>query len=317
MKTHRILVLAVLVLGFSLTAHAQATRTWISGVGDDVNPCSRTAPCKTWAGAISKTAVGGEIDALDSGGFGAVTITKPITLNGYGVIASTLHSGVNGIVISITTSFPGFFNNVWIRNVDITGGGTGINGIRILQAASVSVEHCNIYDDNNAGTGVGTSHGIDVANTGALRLNVTDTSIRDINGAGIFVLPNSASPVSLTLDNVRISNMTGPGVQLGNTSGSPVDATIARSTFTQNGGAGLYNRGANPVNVYSSVLSLNGYGVHNGDQGAGVVRLYGTQIVDNSIDGIFIASGTVATHSNNAIFGNAGTQATNSTINQQ
>src|SRR5437016_7127525 len=71
-------------------AHAQATRTWVSGVGDDANPCSRTAPCKTFAGAISKTAAGGEIDALDPGGYGAVTITKSITLEGAGTFASVL-----------------------------------------------------------------------------------------------------------------------------------------------------------------------------------------------------------------------------------
>jgi hypothetical protein len=62
-------------------AYAQASRTWVSGVGDDANPCSRTAPCKTFAGAISKTAVNGEINCLDPGGFGAVTITKSITID--------------------------------------------------------------------------------------------------------------------------------------------------------------------------------------------------------------------------------------------
>src|ERR1700687_4160128 len=82
-------------------AHAQATRTWVSGVGDDANPCSRTAPCKTWPGAISKTAAGGEIDALDPGGFGAVTITKSITLDGGGgQVASILVTGTSGIDIS-------------------------------------------------------------------------------------------------------------------------------------------------------------------------------------------------------------------------
>src|SRR3984893_12212862 len=82
-------------------AQAQAARTWVSGVGDDVNPCSRTAPCKTWAGAISKTADGGEIDALDPGGFGALTITKSITIDGGGgQVASTLVSGTNGIVVN-------------------------------------------------------------------------------------------------------------------------------------------------------------------------------------------------------------------------
>ncbi len=92
-------LLAILVLG-ATTTYAQASRTWVSGVGDDANPCSRTAPCKTFAGAISKTAAGGEIDALDPGGFGAVTITKAITIDGGGgQVASVLVSGTNGIVV--------------------------------------------------------------------------------------------------------------------------------------------------------------------------------------------------------------------------
>src|SRR6201987_4342234 len=81
-------------------AQAQATRTWVSGVGDDVNPCSRTAPCKTFAGAISKTAPGGEINVLDPGGFGAVTITKSISIIAQNVEGGVLVSGTNGIVVS-------------------------------------------------------------------------------------------------------------------------------------------------------------------------------------------------------------------------
>src|SRR3984885_10321859 len=98
-------------------AHAQATRTWISGVGDDANPCSRTAPCKTWAGAISKTSAGGEIDALDPGGFGALTITKSITLDGGGgQVASLLTVGTNGITINAATT-----DVVILRNLDFQG----------------------------------------------------------------------------------------------------------------------------------------------------------------------------------------------------
>src|SRR5262249_9234662 len=81
-------------------AQAQATRTWVSGVGDDANPCSRTAPCKTFAGAIFKTAPSGEINVLDPGGFGAVTITKSITISSEGFEAGVLVSGTNGIVVS-------------------------------------------------------------------------------------------------------------------------------------------------------------------------------------------------------------------------
>src|ERR1700682_6335672 len=96
----KLLVIATFMFAFASLAQAQATRTWVSGVGDDANPCSRTAPCKTWAGAISKTADCGEIDALDPGGFGAVTITKSITLDGTGTLASILNAGTTGIVVN-------------------------------------------------------------------------------------------------------------------------------------------------------------------------------------------------------------------------
>src|SRR5215218_8955642 len=92
--------LALLALIIPASASAQATRTWVSGVGDDVNPCSRTAPCKTFAGAISKTAAGGEINCLDPGGFGGVTITKSLTISCEGVTGGTLVSGTNAIVVN-------------------------------------------------------------------------------------------------------------------------------------------------------------------------------------------------------------------------
>src|SRR5690242_4669345 len=102
--TIKLMVIAAFTFAFATLAQAQATRTWVSGVGDDVNPCSRTAPCKTFAGAISKTAASGEIDALDPGGFGVVTITKSITIDGRSFTASALASGVNGFVINDSAS---------------------------------------------------------------------------------------------------------------------------------------------------------------------------------------------------------------------
>src|SRR3954469_1479176 len=100
-------------------ASAQATRTWVSGVGDDLNPCSRTAPCKTFAGAISKTSAGGEIDALDDGGFGTVTITKSITIDGGGHLASILGAGTNGVNINdVATPTPDTIV-VRLRNLSI------------------------------------------------------------------------------------------------------------------------------------------------------------------------------------------------------
>src|SRR5919202_1904972 len=97
--TVKAMTCALFIIALSSLAHAQATRTWVSGVGDDVNPCSRTAPCKTFAGAISKTAIGGEIDALDSGGFGTVTVTKSITIDGGSTQGSILASGTTGVTV--------------------------------------------------------------------------------------------------------------------------------------------------------------------------------------------------------------------------
>src|SRR5712672_580571 len=134
------LTLLVICL-WSSAAQAQATRTWVSGVGDDANPCSRTAPCKTFAGAISKTAAGGEIDALDPAGYGAVTIAKAITLDGGGgQVASVLVSGTNGIVISAGAS-----DTITLRNLRLIGLGTGLDGIRYLAGAALSIENCDVF----------------------------------------------------------------------------------------------------------------------------------------------------------------------------
>src|SRR4051794_15937188 len=130
---------ALFVLTGPSVASAQATRTWVSGVGDDANPCSRTAPCKTFAGAISKTAAGGEIDALDPGGFGAVTITKSITLNGAGTNASTLAPTQNGIIIN-----AGAGDTVVLRNLYLQGAGSGLVGVKVLAAASVLIDNLRI-----------------------------------------------------------------------------------------------------------------------------------------------------------------------------
>src|SRR5438046_5450684 len=140
-KTVRLLFSAAIFVGFSTAAFGQATRTWVSGVGDDANPCSRTAPCKTFAGAISKTATGGEISVLDPGGFGAVTITKGITLNGTGTLAGILvGAGTNGVIVN-----AGVNDVVIIRSISINGACSGLNAIRYLAGKHLRVENYTIY----------------------------------------------------------------------------------------------------------------------------------------------------------------------------
>jgi hypothetical protein len=126
----------VATAGLSAPAAAQATRTWVSGVGDDANPCSRTAPCKTFAGAISKTAVNGEINCLDPGGFGSVTITKSLAIVCDGVGGGILASLTNGVVVN-----AGDKDKVLLSGIDIHGGGNGKNGVRVLKAESVVIRN--------------------------------------------------------------------------------------------------------------------------------------------------------------------------------
>src|SRR5437879_1355726 len=143
MRRTQATLIFLLLASLALVARGQATRTWVSGLGDDVNPCSRTAPCKTFAGAISKTAAGGEIDCLDPGGFGAVTITKALTIDcdaGTGG-ASILVSGTNGIVINANATT----DVIYLRNMGINGLGTGINGISVLAAKTVHLQEVDIY----------------------------------------------------------------------------------------------------------------------------------------------------------------------------
>src|SRR5690242_15931363 len=180
---------AVTFILASVPANAQATRTWVSGVGDDVNPCSRTAPCKTFAGAISKTASPGEINCLDPAGYGAVTITKPITIDCHEIFGSVLHSGTNGVVIAFD-SFAATGGAVRLRNLNFNGAGTtlGTNSVRILGGAQatnskVSIEDCLM--DGNSGRGVSDER--TAAATGA-KLNVKNCTIRNMAGAGIGVI---------------------------------------------------------------------------------------------------------------------------------
>src|SRR3954447_20514793 len=180
----------------SAPAHAQATRTWVSGVGDDVNPCSRTAPCKTFAGAISKTATAGEINCLDPGGFGTITITKSITLNCHEVFGSILASGVPGVTINATAAG----SRVVLRGLQINGiqGGTGVAGtigVRILAAAVVAIEDTVITQFAQQGI-------IDSRTGGGTKLMLENVTISHNVGNGIVAAGGATNNVSM--DNVYV-----------------------------------------------------------------------------------------------------------------
>jgi hypothetical protein len=285
------------LLALSAPAHAQATRTWVSGVGDDLNPCSRTAPCKTFAGAISKTFINGEIDCLDPGGYGAVTITKSITLDCTGTFGSILASGTNGIVINIPVGANDPFRTVRIRGLSINGTGasgtigtrTGLKGISILQAATVSVEDTVISDFSQQGIN-------DARSTGG-KLFVRNSVIRDNTLAGIVV--NSATSNTASIENVHSLN-NGQGLATGNLN----KVSVVRSVFAGNTTNGIESDVGGQVGVDSTVVTANNIGLQN----SGTMSVSDSEISMNATG----ASGAFTSFGNNRIFGNtsAGTAPT-------
>jgi hypothetical protein len=258
---------AALVVVTATAAHAQATRTWVSGVGDDVNPCSRTAPCKTFAGAISKTAVGGFIDVLDPGSFGAVTITKSITIDGSGgSIAGITASGTQGIVINSATAV------VHLRHLQIEGPGTGtpspvgLNGVNVVAAAQVHIEKCVIANFSLAAVNYNAAAGF---------LFVSDTTIQNNTANGIVVTHGRA-----TIENLH-ANANGTGVLV---NGNAI-ATVRNSYFGGNGVGVQASANASAVaNVHNSVITNNTFGITAAN--AATVRVSNSMIASNSNTGL-------------------------------
>src|SRR5262245_40054457 len=286
-------------------AAAQALGTWVAGVGDDVNPCSRTAPCKTFAGAISKTAAGGEIRCLDPGGFGNVTITKSLTIDCFGTLGAILvPGGSSGIIINAADIV------VILRHIDINGANTGVSGIRFLQGAALIVEHTRI-SRFKAGIGAGIH-----VNTGSdSRVYVTDTVISDSgngnSGGGIVIQPTGAGQAFVALSRVTLSHnangifaqglgTSGPIVTevrdssaagsffhgiLAITDASTAGILIDRSTLALSGGNGILAQGTGAL-VHLSSSTVRGNSVGLGVSGGGqIISFQNNQIAGNGTDG--------------------------------
>ena len=303
----RSLKLAIAVVALALAAHsdasAQATRTWVSGVGDDVNPCSRTAPCKTFAGAISKTADGGEINCIDAGGFGAVTITKSITIDGGESFASILASGTNGIIINDATPAGSV---VTLRNLSINAGTAalpGLNGIRFLGGETLHVENCVIFGFSQNGIDVSPAP----ATAQTFSLFVLDTVIRNCatvaNTAGILLKPGVNGTVNASLDGVKLNQNKGTGLRAEVRS----NATIRNSVISGNTSNGVLALAAGAaVAVENCVVSGNNPGLQsNGAQAT--IRCSNVSIFNSgAFGGILAAGGRYVSFSNNKIDNTAG-----------
>ncbi|HST51622.1 MAG TPA: right-handed parallel beta-helix repeat-containing protein [Pyrinomonadaceae bacterium] len=301
--TIKALAFLVFTLAFASAAQAQASRTWVSGTGDDANPCSRTAPCKTFAGAISKTADQGEIDCIDPGGFGTVTITKSITIDGGGTFASILAAGTNGVNVNDSGSGAPGTKVVSLRNLSINGFGTGLVGISYTSAHTLHVENCVIFGFKGSG---GNSHGIKVALTAAGtpgngELTVKDTQIRDCTGDGINTTSTSGV-VSVSINNSRTEKCAN-GMHFSN---GTVGA-VRDSLMNLNSNAGLVadktSAQAVVVDVERCVIALNTTAGIQAGGGTSVTRLSNSFVVQNG-NSILLAGGTVDSGGNNRFVGN-------------
>lgn len=297
MRKGSLSLMIIIALLVSAPAFAQATRTWVSGVGDDVNPCSRTAPCKTFAGAISKTATNGEINALDPGGFGAVTITKSITIDGSSTHASILASGTSGVIINGS----GIIVN--LRNLSINGASTTAgSGIRILNAAAVNID--NVYIANFTGSGtVGRGVSIETA-VANVKVTVSNSLLYNMGNAAIHSVP-SAGNVVLNVDNCQIYKGAATAINLRNLT----KATVSNCNLSNNGGGITLEQTGVEAMLSHCIIANNNNGVFNGfGGGTPTTRLFACTITNNVNNGLLINSGSVLTHGNNAIRGNAGNE---------
>ncbi|HXA86114.1 MAG TPA: hypothetical protein VNZ47_13620 [Candidatus Dormibacteraeota bacterium] len=291
-KMNVLTALGILVFG-SLMMQGQASRTWVSGVGDDANPCSRTAPCKTFAGAISKTAVGGEIDVLDPGGFGAVTITKGITIDGGGgQVASVLVNGTNGIVVAAQPGDVVILRNLRINGIK-NGSNGGLSGVRFISGGTLIVDKCEIFGFLN--------NGVDVALGASASVWVTNTNIENIGGTGIAAT-TTAGVTTVGVENVRVLQ-SNKGIESGNHSRVTVNAS-----FVQNAASiGMQADGDAIITVNNSEIDLNGSGIQTGP-GAGIAFVSNSQVAYNT-NGFNNQAGTFNTYGNNRVHDN-----TNATV---
>jgi len=307
---HSLRILTVLCFTFVISSvvQGQAPRTWVSGVGDDLNPCSRTAPCKTFAGALSKTFINGEIDCLDPGGFGAVTIAKSISIDCSGTFGSILASGAQGVTVNLTdVSGNDPLHTVRLRGLSINGTGasgtigtrTGLNGIRVLTGSGTAP---NVVVEDTLIEGFSQDGIVWTANGGSL--DVRNCSIRDNAQRGIFVDSGGASLVHVTVDKTH-TDLNQQGIRFNdNVRGTIRDSTSSRNTL--NGYVCFPDgTGSSEMNIDLSAANDNlQFGVAAFGTGAsiGTIRITGVEITNNVTQGVNIgAGGAVVSNGKNHI----------------
>jgi hypothetical protein len=303
--------LALFPLLFSASASAQATRTWVSGVGDDANPCSRTAPCKTFAGAISKTSAGGEINALDPGGFGGVTITKAITIANEGVgEAGVLVSATNGITVNAGPNDVVVLRGLVFEGLGATG--NSLNGVKFNTGATLIIQNCMMRDFAGASPN---GYGIAFTPSAVSSLFVSDSSMTGNGnaagptGGGVLIQPTGSGSAKASLNRIDVANNIAGIRADGTGSTGGISVSISDSTVTANAYSGI--TATTPAGGSSIAMEImrsnstnNGIGLNA--HGAGTTMRVGYSSVTGNATGINVVSGALGTSlGNNLVFDNA------------
>jgi len=297
----KVLPIAIFTLAFFSIAQAQANRTWVSGVGDDVNPCSRTAPCKTFAGAISKTAAAGEINCLDPAGYGAVTIIKSMMIRCNYTEGGVLVSGSNGIVVNTLST-----DVVYLEGLDILGVASPINGITFIGGGTLHVRNCVIRQFKTSGNGINFA-----PNTGTAQLHVSDTYISETgSGAGtggILIRPTSGANANVSIDNVSLKNNFNGIFTDGNGGGTTINVNVRDSKVASCSNSGIVATTIAATIAMTVDRTTVSYCLNTGiasNGGNATVRL-GNSTISNNAAGVAILGGsTMQSFKNNQFSAN-------------
>jgi len=303
-----VLAAAALTALAAAPAHAQVARTWVSAFGNDLNPCSRSAPCATFSGAQTKTQAGGEISVLDAGGFGSITINKSLSIVADGIEGGVLAAFANGIVVNVTAS-----DVVSLRGLQIEGANSGLNGIKFTGAGTLHVENCVIrgFQAISAGNG----HGIAFVPTGAGELDVTDTIIEKngngVVGGGILVKPAANGSAKVSLSGVTLTHNTFGLKADGSTSTAPagIQGGVYDSTASGNAGTGFAAvtvngfQGVNLMLSHSAAYS-NGTSAVSANGAAATIRISDFTATANGTGLSAVGGSAIVSHENNSISGN-------------
>jgi hypothetical protein len=297
---------------YATPAAAQATRTWVSGVGDDVNPCSRTAPCKTFAGAISKTAAGGEINCLDPGGFGAVSIIKSMTIACQYTEGGALAGG-NGI----TFNMPATTDVGFIRGLDIFGVNPPTNGVRFVNNGTLHIEDCTIRRFNASG-----SFGVSFQPSGTSAMFINRTTIAEngngATGGGILIQPTSTGNAKVVLDHVNVENNASVGIRIDSSSntGTGGITVVIQNTNLNGNAAGLTIVNPPATNTIGIMMTDSSVSNNNGPaivgNGTGITMRTGNTTITGNVSGVTAAGGAqLLTYGNNRLIQNPSSGAAN------